>query len=73
MSDEPPKAPEPRELRPLLITVKQACELLQVSHVTVYALWHAGKLRSMKIGARRLFTYESAERLVAAGQDVDVD
>lgn len=50
---------EPRELEvgglgsPLLLTVKEAAWILQISRTTVYELIYAGVLASVKIGTCR--------------------
>ena len=44
---------------PLTITVKTAAELSGLSRVTINRMMWAGKLRSSKVGARRLIEYAS--------------
>jgi excisionase family DNA binding protein len=44
---------------PLTITIKSAMELSGLTRPTINRLMWAGKLRSMKIGSRRLIEYAS--------------
>ncbi|MCL6538935.1 MAG: helix-turn-helix domain-containing protein [Acidothermus sp.] len=55
---------ENSEVRPLLVTVDGACEMLCVSRQTLYALIRKGRLLPLKIGARTLFRYDELQRFV---------
>jgi excisionase family DNA binding protein len=54
------------KLDPISVTVRQACAVTGLSHVTIYKLIGEGKLHSVKIGRRRLITYASLRGLVEA-------
>jgi excisionase family DNA binding protein len=45
-------------------TVAQTCEMLSISHPTVYRLLKAGQLSSIHIGRSRLITIDSINELL---------
>jgi len=51
--------------RPLAVTVKTACKLVGVGNTTMWALIKAGRVKSVRIGRRRLVIYASLETLVS--------
>lgn len=53
--------PEPRRL----LTVKQACESLQLSRPIVYDLIHAGKIRSISVGRIHRIPVQAIEEFIA--------
>jgi excisionase family DNA binding protein len=58
-----PKPDEKRALR-----VKEAAVLYGLSRSTIYVLMDAGKLRSVKIGGRRLIPRDALEALLSEGE-----
>ena len=58
-----PKPDEKRALR-----VKEASALFGLSRSTLYVLMAAGKLRSVKIGGRRLIPRDSLEAILNEGE-----
>jgi excisionase family DNA binding protein len=54
--------PEP----PRLLSVEQAAQLLGIGRSTAYELVRARKLRSLKIGTRRLVPREAIDEVIAA-------
>jgi excisionase family DNA binding protein len=48
----------------LLVSTSEAAAALGLSHRTVRGLVYAGKLRSIKVGARRLITVDDLEGFV---------
>jgi excisionase family DNA binding protein len=62
-ADKPP-APEA-----LLITITQTQRLLSISHVTVYAMIKAGKLKVVRIGGRTLIDHSSVKALAQTGHE----
>jgi excisionase family DNA binding protein len=50
---------------PRLLAIKQAIYELGISRTALYELINAGKLRTVKIGRRRLVPIEAIEELVA--------
>ncbi len=53
-------------LKPLAVTVRQACEAIGVGRSALYELIKAGRVKTIKIGRRRLLIYASLEALVEA-------
>jgi excisionase family DNA binding protein len=49
---------------PLALTVAQVCELAGLSRETVYKLLNSGRLRSTKIGARRVISKTAVRELL---------
>lgn len=47
-----------------MLTVEEACQYLRISKWTLYRLIQAGKLKTLKIGSRRLVRQESLAELV---------
>ena len=47
-----------------MLTVDEACQYLRISKWTLYRLIQAGKLKTLKIGSRRLVRQESLAELV---------
>jgi excisionase family DNA binding protein len=60
---------KPTKLRtqtmPRLLAIKQAIYELGISRTALYELINAGKLKTVKIGRRRLVPIEAIEELVA--------
>ena len=52
-----------------LLTVKQAAEVLSVSHTTVYKMLKSGELESVKIGAARRIKSDSVEAVINGGAE----
>lgn len=60
--------PEPTTetgVTPLLYQVSQAAEILGVGRTVTYHLMNTGRLKSVKIGARRLVPREAIDEFVA--------
>ena len=54
-----------QEIRPLAVPVKIACKLVGVGNTTMWALIKAGRVKTVRIGRRRLVIYLSLESLLA--------
>jgi len=54
---------------PLLVDIREACELLSIGRTTVYRLIQSGDLEVKKVGRRTLVLYASIERFVATGSE----
>jgi excisionase family DNA binding protein len=52
-------------IKPLAVTVADACRITGLGNTTIYALIREGKLRTFKAGRRRLVVYASLEALVS--------
>jgi excisionase family DNA binding protein len=52
----------------ILLTVNEAAETLRLSRATVYRLFRERKLRSVRIGYRRLIRVSELERIIKAGE-----
>jgi excisionase family DNA binding protein len=52
---------------PLLLTVRQTCQLLTVSRETFYRLIRSGELASRKIGRRRVVTKSALREFLDGG------
>jgi excisionase family DNA binding protein len=50
-------------LAPLLVSVKTACELLDIGNTTAWKLIKDGKIETVHVGKKRLCTYASIMRL----------
>ena len=50
--------------RSLLCTVEQAAETLSLGRTSIYVLLRSGRLRSVKVGARRLIPRAALEEFV---------
>jgi excisionase family DNA binding protein len=59
---------EKQSAKPLAVSVRVACQLLNVGNTTMWALIKAGRVKSVSIGRRRLVIYASLEALLSAGQ-----
>ncbi len=57
------------ETEPLLYGVAEAAEMLGIGRTNAYYLITDGKIRSVKIGARRLVPREALEEFVAGLAD----
>ena len=53
-------------VKPLAVTVRQACEAIGLGRSALYELIKAGRVKTIKIGRRRLLIYASLEALVEA-------
>ncbi len=62
-STVPPEPPAPS--RPLTVTVKTACAFLGVGRTTMWALVKAERVKTTRVGRRRLIIFASLEALVA--------
>jgi excisionase family DNA binding protein len=49
---------------PLAVSVKKACELIDVGQTTMWAMIRDGRVSSIKIGKKRLIIYKSLEQLL---------
>lgn len=56
-------------LTPLTVSVKRACEILDVGHTTMWSLIKVGRVKTMSLGRKRLVIYSSLEALVAASAE----
>ncbi len=54
-------------MKPVTITVKAFCEAFGVGRTKTYDLIARKELETVRIGARRLIIYSSAEALIARG------
>lgn len=59
--------PQQVERRPLLLTIAEACGELRVCRVTLYKLLHQQRLKSVKLGSRRMISSASLVRLAHGG------
>lgn len=50
--------------KPLAVQVKTACELIGVGNTTMWALIKDGRVKTVRIGRRRLVIYASLEALL---------
>ena len=55
-------------LKPVWLTIKQSRQVYNLSERFLYKMIAAGKLRSTKVGYRRLVSTESLNELLAAGE-----
>ncbi len=53
-------------LKPLTVSIKRACEVLDVGHTTMWGLIRAERVKTISIGRKRLVIYSSLEALVSA-------
>lgn len=51
---------------PISVTVRTACRLMGLGHTTVWKLISEGRLRTIRIGKRRLVLFDSIEQLIAS-------
>jgi excisionase family DNA binding protein len=54
-----------KEIKPLAVPVKTACQLVGVGNTSMWALIKAGRVKTVNIGRRRLVIYESLEALLS--------
>lgn len=64
------------ELRPRIVTVREACRLLGIGKSRIYELAADGRIRKVRLDGRALITVESIDCLVdsvlrAAVQEID--
>lgn len=64
MSEVSEENPYRRRDRSLLCTVDEAAALLSVGRTSVYQLMSSGRLRSVKVGSRRLVPRSALEAFV---------
>ena len=57
--------------RPLMVSVKVACRLIGVGNTTLWSMIKDGRLKTIKIGRRRLVVYASIEALLPADSEAD--
>jgi excisionase family DNA binding protein len=50
--------------KPLLVSVRHACDLLDISRSTMWAMIKAGRVKTVSLGRKRLIVHESLEALV---------
>lgn len=62
-----PQTEEPRTQRPLVVTVREASELLAISERTVWRLVATGKLKAIRLCRARRIRVEAIETLLARG------
>ena len=55
--------------QPLAVSVKTACQLLGIGNTTAWFLIKTGRLRTIKIGRRRLVIYASLEALTESDSE----
>jgi excisionase family DNA binding protein len=51
--------------KPLAVPVKRACKLMGVGNTTMWGLIKTGRVKTVRIGRRRLIVYASLESLLA--------
>jgi len=56
---------------PRCVRVEEAARLLNVGRSTAYDLIRSGRLRSIKIGRRRLVPRDALDALIASLEEVD--
>lgn len=56
---------------PRCVRVEEAARLLNVGRSTAYDLIRSGRLRSIKIGRRRLIPRDALDALIASLEEVD--
>ena len=52
-------------LKPLSLTVREACRIIGIKDTTFWELIKTGKVKTVMIGRRRLVVYASLEALVS--------
>ena len=55
--------------RPITVSVKEACRLIGVGNTTLWAMIKDGRLKTIRIGRRRLVVYASIRALLVANTD----
>ncbi len=53
---------------PLAVSVKKACQLVGVGNTTMWVLIKTGRVKTVRIGRRRLVIYASLESLIAEAE-----
>jgi excisionase family DNA binding protein len=48
-------------------SVREFCHAYRISHSHVYALFKSGRLRSVRVGGKRLIPVEAADELLGGG------
>jgi excisionase family DNA binding protein len=56
----------PDEPKPLAVPVKAGCRIIGVGNTTMYGLIKAGRVKTVRIGRRRLIVFASLEALIAS-------
>jgi hypothetical protein len=56
--------------KPITVTVAMARKLSGLGNTTLWALIKVGKLKTVRVGRRRLVVVDSLEALLTPGQDV---
>jgi excisionase family DNA binding protein len=54
------------EAKPLTVSVKTACKLVGVGNTTMWELIKEGRVKTVRIGRRRLIIYASLEMLLVS-------
>jgi excisionase family DNA binding protein len=54
---------------PLSVSVREACRLIGVGNTTLWALIKDGRVRTTRIGRRRLVIYASLQELMTSSAD----
>lgn len=55
----PARAPEPVEVQPLTVRIREACRLTGIGRSKLYELIRAGEIRTIKVGAITLLPMTS--------------
>jgi excisionase family DNA binding protein len=55
----------PQDPKPLAVPVKVGCRLLGIGATTMWALIKSGRIKTIRIGRRRLVVYRSLETLLS--------
>jgi hypothetical protein len=54
----------PQSMKPLAVSVKTACRLLEIGSTKMWALIKEGRVQTAVLGRKRLVIYGSLERLL---------
>lgn len=54
------------EGKPLTVSVKATCKLVRIGNTTMWGLIKAGRVKTVRIGRRRLVVYSSLETLLVS-------
>jgi excisionase family DNA binding protein len=60
----------PDSNKPLGVPVKTACQLVGVGNTTMWALIKAGRVKSVRVGRRRVVLFSSLESLLTSDAEV---
>jgi hypothetical protein len=52
------------QVKPLAVSIKRACEILDIGHTKMWELIGAKRVKTISIGRKRLVIYSSLEALV---------